>query len=149
MISEVEIHWYSTNDVKEWITTRGYVRKQYRKGVSGAIWSTRIRALAMAKLDTPQWGKPMVGSLQDSTKWWFTIWLNYWYCHRGVEAMLMEIWISGRGWAKNGAVGVVLLSTGELTVLSDKIDLGGQRDTGRKLRVSSTTLNRGSSLVPV
>ena len=149
MISEVEIHWYLTNDEKEWIITSKDVREQSREGVSGAIKSTRIRASAMAKLDTPQWDEPMVGSLQDSTKWWFTIWMNYWYCCGGVEAMLMEVWISRRGWAENGAVGVVLPRRGKLMVLSGKMDLGGQRGTVRKLRVSSTTLNRGSPLVPV
>jgi hypothetical protein len=53
------------------------------------------------------------------------------------------------GLAKNGAVGVVLLRRGKLMVLGEKMDLGGQRGTGRKLRVSATTLDRGSPLVPV
>jgi hypothetical protein len=39
--------------------------------------------------------------------------------------------------------------SGKLMVLGDKMDLRGQRGTGRKLRVSSTTLNRESPLVPV
>ena len=77
--------------MKEWITIRGYVAINERMGVSGAIRSTRIRASAMAKMNTPQWNKPAVGSLQDGTGRWFDTRMNYWYCCGGVKAMLTEV----------------------------------------------------------
>jgi len=77
--------------MKEWITTRGYVRINERKGVSGAIRTMRIRAAAMAKINTPQWNKPMVGSPQDSTGRWFDSQMSYWYGLGGVEAVWKEV----------------------------------------------------------
>jgi hypothetical protein len=46
---------------------------------------------AMAKINTPQWNKPMVGSPQDSTGRWFDTQINYWYGLGGVEAVMKEV----------------------------------------------------------
>ena len=46
-------------------------------------------------------------------------------------------------------MGVVLARTGKSIVLGEKMDLGGQGGTVRKLGVSSTRRDRESSLVPV
>ena len=91
MIGEVVIHGKLTYDVKEWITTRGYVTINERKGVSGAIRTMRIRAAAMAKINTPQWNKPTIGSPRNSTRRCFDTQIYYSYGLGGVEAVWREV----------------------------------------------------------
>jgi hypothetical protein len=77
--------------VEEWITIRGYVAINERRGVSGAIRSTRIWASAMANMNAPQWNKPAVGSPQNGNGGWFDTRIKYWYGLGGIEAVLKEV----------------------------------------------------------
>jgi len=67
----------------------GQVFTPYCPGERQGSHSEKIAA--MAKINTPQWNKPMVGSPQDSTGRWFDTQINYWYGLGGVEAVMKEV----------------------------------------------------------
>ncbi len=75
--------------------------------------------------------------------------MNHWYCYGGIEAILKGIGILGVGAAENDAAGVVLLRSGKMMVLRQKMDRRGKRDTCGMLRAGSTGLVWSGLQVPL